>query len=182
MLIFVLLISTTAIALLIAILIGKRWSSWSIPLWFVILLILLSVLSIIFIIQQTDEISAGFSRQNWPSTNAEIVETNITGESAYSPEITCQYKIDGKEYVLKTDMKTPGFGRKKSRQQTSRIIIREYSVGSEVTVFYNPNDPQESFIRTGPYWNNYLILATGMIFLCLGIIVSLGSLIKLKQG
>ena len=142
MLLFVLLISTSAIALLITTLIGKRWSSWVIPAWLISIMIFLSILGIIFIIQQSGEISNGFSRQSWPSTTAVIVETNIIGERAYSPQISCQYEIEGQIYLLKTDLKTPGFGRKKSRQQTSRIIISNYSVGSSVTVFYNPNRRQ----------------------------------------
>lgn len=182
MLLVVLLISTALIAIMITLLIGKRWTGWPIPSLFVILMIFLSLLGFIFIIQQSEQISEGISRQAWPSVEAEIVESNIIGERAYSPEISCRYVIDDQEYLLRTDLKTPAFGRKKSRQQTSRIIIAEYPVGSKVNVFYNPANPEDSFIRTGPYWNNFLVLATGIIFLCSGLIVISGSLIKLKKG
>jgi len=147
-----------------------------------VFLLFLSLLGLIFIIQQSSEISKGLLRQTWPSVKARIVDTNITGDRAYSPEITCKYFVAGNEYILKTDLKTPGFGRKKSRQQTSRIIIAEYSVGSEVSVFYNPNYPQESCIRTGPYWNNYMILASGFIFLCSGLIGFIIFFRNYKQG
>ena len=123
MLLFILLISTVAIAGLIAILIGDRWSGWRISSRMMVLLIVVSLLGLIFIIQQTSKISAGLLRQAWPSVGAEIVETNIIGDRAYSPEISCRYVVGGNEYILRTDLKTPGFGRKKSRQQTSRIIV-----------------------------------------------------------
>jgi len=182
MLLFILLTSTLVIAALATILFGDRLSHWRISSRMMVLLVFLSLLGLIFIIQQTSEISEGLLRQTWPSVNAEIVETNITGQRAYSPEITCRYIVAGNKYILKTDLKTPGFGRKKSRQQTSRIIIAEYSVGSEVSVFYNPDNPQESCIRTGPYWNNYLILALGFTFLCGGLIIFIGFLRKYMQS
>ena len=121
MLLFILLISTLVIAGLVTILFGARLFRWRITSRMMVLLIFLSLLGLIFIIQQTSEISEGLQRQTWPSVKAEIIETNITGERAYSPEITCRYLVAGNEYILKTDLKTPGFGRKKSLDCKWRI-------------------------------------------------------------
>jgi len=174
MLLIILLVSVVLLAGLSSILLGDRWLKITIPLSIKILIILLSCLGLILIITESSHISTGLSRQSWPITKAKITDTHIIGERAYSPEITYQYSVNGKNYTLKTDLQTPGFGRKKSRQQTSRIIIAQYPVGTEINIHYNPEHPEISFVRTGPYWNNYLILSLGYLLLWSGLVLIFG--------
>ena len=109
---------------------------------------------------------------------ATVIETDIIGERAYSPQLKCKYKIEGNEYILTTDLKTPGFGRKKTRRQTSKIILSDFPVGSAVKIHYNPDNPGDAYIRTGPYWSDYLRLALGVLLFACGMYVVLGMTIK----
>jgi hypothetical protein len=128
---------------------------------------------------QSGEISIALNRQHWPKTTGVVIKTQVVGERAYNPEITCSYIVNDIEYSLVTDLDTPGFGRKRSRQSTAHIIIDEYPVGSSVTLFYNPQNPAESYIRTGPYWYNYMQLSLGLLVFSIGI-SGLFSLITAK--
>jgi len=126
----------------------------------------------------SNEISTALARQSWPANPAIVVETNIVGERAYSPQLKCKYEIEGSEYTLTTDLNTPGFGRKLSRRQTAEIILNDYPVGSEVKIHYNPENPGDAYIRTGPYWSDYLRLALGVLLFASGLYWILGMTIK----
>jgi hypothetical protein len=107
-----------------------------------------------------------------------VVDTNITGERAYNPQINCKYKVEGKDYSLISNLKTPGFGRKRSRHQTSEIIVNEYPIGSKVRIRYNPNNAAEAYIRTGPYWSDYMKISLGTLLLMLGLYIVVVMIIK----
>jgi hypothetical protein len=86
--------------------------------------------------------------------------------------------VEGKVYTLTTDLKTPGFGRKKTRRQTSEIILDQYPVGSKVRIRYNPDSPGEAYIRTGPYWSDYLKISLSVLLSVLGMYGCIGIVIK----
>ena len=145
---------------------------------FLIISIVFVAAGILLIIFSSSEVSTALSRQSWPSKTATVIETEIIGDRAYSPQLKCQYEIEGNKYTLTTDLQTPGFGRKRSRRQTSSIILNGYPVGSKVKIHYNPEKPEESYIWTGPYYSDYLRLALGVLLFASGIYVVLGNTIK----
>jgi hypothetical protein len=126
------------------------------------LFIVPAILGFFLIHHQANEISNGFSRQKWPTTTAKVIQSKVSGNRAFHPEISCIYRVKGKEYTFKTDLGTPGFGGKRSRRGTAEKIKNTYPVGSNVSVFYNPINPGEAVIRTGPYWTNYIQFALGI--------------------
>ena len=125
-----------------------------------------------------NDISDSLTRQSWPVQMATVTGTEIVGERAYSPQLKCDYIVEGKTYTLTTDLKTPGFGRKKTRRQTSEIILDEYPLGSKVRIKYNPDNPEEAFIRTGPYWSNYLQISVGVLLSVLGLYGCVGIMFR----
>ena len=126
----------------------------------------------------SNDVSIALARKSWPTKTAKVIETDIVGERAFSPQLRCKFEVEGNEYTFITDLKTPGFGRKQSRRQTSNIIINEYPVGSEVKIHYNPESPGDAYIRIGPYWSDYLRLALGVLLFAGGLYVVLGITIK----
>jgi hypothetical protein len=132
---------------------------------FLIVVIYMTGAGIVLIIWQQRLISEDFARHAWPTTEATVTQTEITGERAFNPEIICRYEIDGQVYLLASDLHTPAFGRKRTRKQTAEIILREYPLGSHVLIHYNPDQPDQAYIKTGPFWNNYVILMFGLLML-----------------
>jgi hypothetical protein len=136
------------------------------------------IIGIFLTTYSSKEISKALVRKSWPEVQAKVVEKNIAGKRAFNPQITCQYEIHGKDYMLITDLNTPGFGRKRSRRQTAEIILKDYPVGSEVRITYNPENPEEAYIRTGPFWSDYMQLSLGILILAPALYVILGIAIN----
>jgi hypothetical protein len=134
-----------------------------------LLFLTLLIPAVWLIVDQESHIRQGFIRRSWPMANAEIIDTRVTGERAYNPEITYRFQIDSTTYINKTDLHTPGFGRKRARKQTSEVIITDYQIGDRLQIQYNPHNPYESCIRTGPYWSDYMQLSTGILILCIAL-------------
>ena len=156
-------------ALLAHILLKKKIRVTSPPFLYRILFSLFTLGGLVFIIWQQNMISAEFARHSWPTAEAKVIATKINGERAYNPELVCRYHVDGTDYLLTTDLNTPPFGRKRARRQTAEIIIGEYPVGSKILVHFNPEHPEQAYIRTGPFWNNYTILMLGLILFASGV-------------
>jgi hypothetical protein len=167
------------IAVLISLLLSvKRLKNYRIG-QFLLIFAFSSLVSGIFLtIFSSNEISRALIRQSWPVKSATIVETNIVGDRAYNPQLKCKYRVEENSYTLITDLNTPGFGRKRSRRQTAEIILKDFPVGSEVLIRYNPENPGEAFIRTGPYWSDYMKLSLGVLLFAIGLYVLLGITIK----
>lgn len=144
----------------------------------IVVLIFFCFSGAVLIFLQSGEILNALNRQQWPKTTGTVIKTQIVGERAYNPQITCRYMVDNFKYNLVTDLGTPGFGRKRSRQSTARIIIDEYPVGTSVILFYNPQNPAEAYIRTGPYWHNYMQLSLGILVFS----ISISSLFSLATA
>ena len=96
-----------------------------------------------------------------------MTETRITGKFAVLPEINYRYKVDGSSYSGKTNLDIPGFGNRKKREQTARIILRDFKPGKKITVIYDPDNPIDSRIRVSPPWNVYGRMGFGVfLFAC----------------
>jgi hypothetical protein len=168
-------LATVVITLLLSVRRLKNYNFGRFSLIFAVCFLIAGFLLTIF---SSNEISMALIRQSWPVKPAIIVETNIVGDRAYSPQLKCKYEVQGRGYTLTTDLNTPGFGRKRSRRQTSEIILNNYPVGSEVKVLYNPKNPTEAYIRIGPYWSDYMQLSLGILLLTIGLYGILGITFK----
>lgn len=156
----------------------RKLSTFNFAVWIIPLAFCFLIIGVILMLHSANDISESLERQSWPALEAKVVNTDIIGERAYSPQLSCEYIVEGKVYTIITDLKTPGFGRKKTRRQTSEIILNEYPVGSKVQVRYNPSSPGEAYIRTGPYWSDYMKISLGVLLSLLSLYGLIGVLIK----
>lgn len=122
--------------------------------------------------------SQGAAMQEWPATTGVIRESTvreIAGEGDegwdHVPYIRYEYEVNGRPYVgssLAAGLMNTGAGEEAARQ-----FVRDYPVGSTVTVWYNPRDPRQSAIekRVGASGASIvigsvlLILSVGMVCL-----------------
>jgi hypothetical protein len=168
-------LTVTSIALILT---RRKVSNISLARWIppLAIAILLFGSSLMYI--SASEISQAVSRQSWPIKMATVISAEIVGDRAYSPQLKCEYTVDNQIYTVTTDLKTPGFGRTKTRRQTSEIILNEYPLGSKVRIRYNPDNPEEAFIRTGPYWSDYMQVSLGILLSVLGLYGWIGIIIN----
>lgn len=178
MILTIVLLLTLFTVVLTLILSARRLKNYNFGRFFLLIAVGLLIAGILLITYSSDKISTALLRQSWPATTATVVEINIVGERASNPELNCEYEVERKKYALITDLNTPGFGRKLSRRQTAEIILDDYPVGSEVRIHYNPENPAEAYIRTGPYWSDYMRLSLGVLLFAIGLYGVLGSVLQ----
>ena len=91
----------------------------------------------------------------WPSTTGTVLSSRVDAQRSqgsgsggssvkYDPLVERSYTVDGVDYTFDrvTPMKNVSRG-----SRWANDIAREYSEGDEVEVFYNPDNPGESFIE-----------------------------------
>lgn len=152
--------------------------NFNIKLSFIIALISIAliILGIFFLVKQIDILTQAYEKRSWPTTIGEIVKTEVAGERALHPQISYKYRIEDKTYTASTDLHISGFGNKRSRMDNSKKIINEFPVGTQVRVYYDSHNPKISYLRIGPFWSDYIKLATGLLLFASGSFILLGGL------
>jgi hypothetical protein len=94
--------------------------------------------------------------QNWPSVNGTIQEVKAvknyhTGAAddinvdTYSPKLRYSFTVEGTEYS--SDRIAFGYGKTFTSESAALSSIPKYSQGSLVTVYYNPENPNEAVLE-----------------------------------
>lgn len=109
--------------------------------------------------------------RDWPTTTGQVVETSVatvTGRNtAYAPVVRYRFEVNGTIYrnskILLTDH--PNF----DTASEAEAYAADYPVGSEVSVHYDPANPQRAALfvasdRTGVY----ILAAVGFLIACIG--------------
>ena len=141
---------------------GRRFKPAVTPLAIASLFI---VIGIVFINEPLSDIQESLQRRSWPLVQAEVIASKVAGKRAFHPEITYRYSASGQEFTKTTDLNTPGFGARNSRRDTASRIVAQYPPGTLVSVHYNPEHPDESYIRTGASFAAYLQVFTLLILI-----------------
>ena len=99
--------------------------------------------------------------RHWPDTNGKVIESVVEarrrqpGESGYhfgdtevlhEPKVVYEYKVAGKTYRHRRIH----FGERTSAYELESYLAR-YPVGADVTVYYNPADPQDAILERNPF-------------------------------
>jgi len=104
----------------------------------------------------------------WPSTQGTIESStvdverererdsdgDIHYETKFTPNIVYQYQVDGMDFA--GDQISFG-GTSSSSQSRAYRITNQYPEGAEVTVYFDPEDPQESVLQPGATLGTYVL-------------------------
>lgn len=106
---------------------------------------------------------------NWPSTQGEILTSQITDSynvgneaTVYRPEVQHRYSVNAVEFIGSNA--TP-FDTAASKSW-AWSVISQFKPGDTVPVYYNPSEPSRSFVHR--YWNDapLLIALFASLFPC----------------
>ena len=127
----------------------------------------------------TEQLIAGISAKNWPTSTAVIISSDTEwqhGTSGGSPtliaEVVYEYEVNGHSYHNNRISPNQYGSNKPSHAQREAAA---YPVNSSVFVYYNPDDPAQSFLEPGVGW-------VYLIGLAVGLAVGLAGLFLLQQG
>ncbi len=127
----------------------------------------------------TKHLITGISAKNWPTTTAVIISSGTEWQRATSGDsptliakVVYEYEVDG--YLYHNNRISPNqYGSNKPSHAQREAAA--YPVNNSVFVYYNPDDPAQSFLVPGVGWI-YLI---GLV---VGTAVGLAGLFLLQQG
>jgi len=153
-----------------------------------ILFVIFLVMGLVFIGLAIHTINKTITSQSWPTTEGVVIISDMETEwelrsrssktdsrsvIRYSPEVVYRYLVDGKTYSANTI----SFIQKSSRHLAHvQKVLNEYPIGRTVVVHYNSLDPQNAVLQTHISIGNYVAIATGILFLVIGILGGLGKI------
>ncbi len=88
-------------------------------------------------------------------------------ETYYYPMVNYTYEVDGEEH--NNDNLEPGGRRGHSSRSSAEEVLEDFEEGEEVTVYYNPENPGESFLIPTRF------PLVPLIFFILGVLMVIGS-------
>ena len=121
---------------------------------------------------------------NFEETQGTVLEATIgSGQSRYStssgykyrtsyfPQITYQYSVNGSQY---TNNRFSHRNFLINRKGMINGILAKYPIGSNVTVYFDPQNPSESFLQKG-----YGSLANKIVLLVVGAVILIAVVLAL---
>ncbi|MDH5324150.1 MAG: DUF3592 domain-containing protein [Gammaproteobacteria bacterium] len=104
----------------------------------------------------------------WPYALGQITESREQSEhDALLPHVTYTYSVNGTPYEGRLEFPvdlTP-------TQEFSRSIAEKYPLSKAVTVYYNPEFPQQSTLQPGLAQGDWLVLALGLGSVLVGVVL-----------
>ena len=88
--------------------------------------------------------------------------------TTYSADISYDYVANDRSYV---NGAVSFDGVRSSDPSTARRLLKRYPVGKQVTVYYNPADPQEAVLEPGLTGGSWFLPSFGALFVGVGIAV-----------
>ena len=112
---------------------------------------------------------------NWPQTQGTIITSDIETHKThtkhgysytYGPEIVYTYSVNGQSYTANKVSYSTGSSSDVSYAQK---IVNTYPVGTQIPVFYNPENPTEAVLEPGSNTMTYFPIIFGIVFIAVGI-------------
>ncbi len=118
----------------------------------------------------------GLLSRNWPTTVGRVVRTRPHGNSStpgianlwvVDPGIEYEYTVDGLVYTGRT----VSFGGIPATVDGAGTVLLQYPVGSAVTVWYDPDDPDRAVLQPGAAGGAWTEAVFGLVLVVAGLLV-----------
>jgi hypothetical protein len=155
--------------------------------WVLILIILFCLVFIGIGFGMLIKLLKNFSKarysKNWLSTSGKIISSELDAQTTtdengyqtttYIANILFQYMVN--DSAFECDCINFDYGIRTSNMRKEQSIVEQYPIGSQVTVYYDPDEPQQAVLekRVGGAFTTIMI---STVFILIGVIVALISL------
>jgi hypothetical protein len=100
------------------------------------------------------------------TTTAKVVETSINkslsgGQTSYNPSIKYEYKVKDKTYT-NNRIWAQGMNPAEYEPEAQEVIDTYGNTGEEITINYNPDKPNQSYIVANIPWRLFLVSLTAV--------------------
>ena len=146
--------------------------------------LLVTVIGIVFAIWGGMAVMEARSATDWPETQGEVTGSRVIHtinsnqkskkQWYYQAEIKYRYEVDGLEYI--SDRLDFGTYKHKYKSEVYPTgTTNKYPVGKNVTVYYDPIDPEQAVISREVKMNTYTNLLAGIFATIVGVFLFLRS-------
>ncbi|WP_455203734.1 DUF3592 domain-containing protein [Kaarinaea lacus] len=105
--------------------------------------------------------------QQWPNVAGVIVESNFdVGNIDLLPHIAYSYIVEGQSYHRRMEFSADI----SPTQEFATSYVEKYPLGTEVQVYYHPDNPQRATLEPGLGKGDWLVVAIGLSTLLFGIL------------
>ncbi|MBD3270157.1 DUF3592 domain-containing protein, partial [Candidatus Peregrinibacteria bacterium] len=130
------------------------------------------------------EVFSAYNSENWQNAPGKVIVSEVVrdvdsdGDISYRTDVLYQYQVEGKQftgntiYFGKMDNSNPG--------EANRIIT-DYPEGSEVKIYYDPDDPNISTLIPGINWEVFFLPGIFAMFFIMGFISFLMGLFYYRK-
>lgn len=129
-----------------------------------------SLIPLVFILIGLNMLVKGYQSYSWDEVGARIVESRIEtsrdseGDDTYNVSVKYEYQINGQTYS--SDRLSTGFHPYNSADWNDAEAYRKmFETGTQLSVYYDPQEPAEATIIRGIHWAMYLFIFVPMVFL-----------------
>ena len=126
------------------------------------------------------EIIGAYSSKGWPSVMGTVIRSKVLvsksstsssgqlsrTETSYTPDVAYRYVVDGT--TIKNDNIRYGLA---TNKYISENLVKQYPVGKEVKIFYNPGNPKQSVLQPGYFGGLLLMPILGLLATSAGLFV-----------
>jgi hypothetical protein len=132
------------------------------------------------------EIGRGEASEGWPSVAGRVVHSDVARErrsdgTRYWPDVRYEYEVDGRRY---TSRQLTAWERRFSIKEAgaARRWADRYPEGSEVTVYYDPDDPHDGILEPGASRRDWAAFYVGVGLIVLGVLITTVVIAKYALG
>jgi hypothetical protein len=114
---------------------------------------------------------------NWREADGKIMSVDVKEHVSntkgaprryYTVAVACQYAVGGKTY--ETSRLSYGGQRSHGRRDAAEEEAKNYQPGSRITVYYDPDKPDDAVLKTGTSIGLWFGLCFGIIVLGFGVV------------
>jgi hypothetical protein len=118
----------------------------------------------------------GAESDNWPSVMGKVTASKVTSfgsrdDRSYRPEVSYEYSVNGQKYIFNRINFDVGGIQSHIRLEMVEITDR-YRPGTQIDVYYKPEDPGVSCLETGMRLGSGFVIGIGCIAFGLLIVIS----------
>jgi hypothetical protein len=121
----------------------------------------------------------------WPTVEGRVTVSTVerkrsSDSTTYAANVGYDYEVDGEKRMGDTVWFGGNFS--SSNSGLARETVDKYPAGSQVRVYYNPEDPDQSVLEPGAFWTTYMVYGIGLLLFGIGLLVTGGFVWKMLIG
>lgn len=117
--------------------------------------------------QETDALRGGSASRTWPTVEGRVVSSTVQAKHGTGGDLTRYYPVVEYEYSVKGKLlrgNRIAFDTQPMDHTSAASIVKRYSAGRSVPVFYDPENTANSVLEPGTSRGSWLGIGVGIVF------------------